>query len=119
MGTNSGKKTIKELMSVMDIELSKTYDDLMLSSTAEDTPDNDYAVITRLSVTVSMLSILLIKVENFLDSDGINYLTYQPKLNSIKDLISALKASMYARSTKVRAKIAESYERTREQELDR
>lgn len=115
MGTN----TVKELMSVMDVELDKTYDDLVLSAKSEDTPDNDYAVLTRLSVTVSMLSILLMKIENYLDTDGINYLAYQAKINSIKDLISALKASMYARSTKVRAKISESYERTKENELIR
>ena len=111
MGTNSGKQTVKDLMAMMDEELTLTYNELVASSSREDLPENDYSVITRLSITVSMLSILLVKIENMLETDGLNYMSYQPKLMSLKELISSLKASMYARSAKVRAKTAEIYER--------
>lgn len=107
---DANPETIPSLLNRVDRELSKTYNDLLDSVGAEDTIENDLKVVSSLSVTVSLLSILLIKVEKEIDKGGINYLTYQSKINSLRELVSALKASMYARSAKVRYRTAEIYD---------
>lgn len=114
MDTNtSPKDLIKEHLKTLDVELRRAYEDLHKIAESDDEIENDYALISRLSITVAMCSLLTVMIENIIDDNNLNYMIYKSRLGSMKELVSSLKASLYARSAKVKSKLAD-YEREKD-----